>query len=77
MSGRQFTKLAPAVWRSRRFIGLPDEAKVGFLYLLQCTRDQRRGLRTPARLRLCRSVLDRCSIRERSPGALGGGVDRS
>ncbi|RUU11034.1 hypothetical protein EOD23_11600 [Mesorhizobium sp. USDA-HM6] len=34
MSARQFTKVAPAVWRSRRFIGLPDEAKVGFLYLL-------------------------------------------
>ncbi|QKC81522.1 hypothetical protein [Mesorhizobium sp. NZP2077] len=34
MSARTFTKVAPAVWRSRRFIGLPDEAKVGFLYLL-------------------------------------------
>lgn len=34
MSGRSFTKVSPAVWRSRRFIGLPDEAKVGFLYLL-------------------------------------------
>ena len=34
MSARSFTKVSPAVWRSRRFIGLPDEAKVGFLYLL-------------------------------------------
>ncbi|MEQ1943507.1 hypothetical protein ABMA32_13920 [Mesorhizobium sp. VNQ89] len=34
MSARNFTKVAPAVWRSRRFINLPDEAKVGFLYLL-------------------------------------------
>ncbi|TPJ34256.1 hypothetical protein [Mesorhizobium sp. B2-6-5] len=34
MSARSFTKVAPAVWRSRRFISLPDEAKVGFLYLL-------------------------------------------
>ncbi|RWK12182.1 hypothetical protein [Mesorhizobium sp.] len=34
MSARTFTKISPAVWRSRRFIGLPDEAKVGHLYLL-------------------------------------------
>ncbi|MER9840153.1 hypothetical protein NKJ59_02685 [Mesorhizobium australicum] len=34
MSARSFSKVAPAVWRSRRFIGIPDEAKVGFLYLL-------------------------------------------
>ncbi|MFK0688017.1 hypothetical protein ACFX5Q_07405 [Mesorhizobium sp. IMUNJ 23033] len=34
MSARSFTKLSPAVWRSRRFIGLAEEAKVGFLYLL-------------------------------------------
>lgn len=34
MSARDFSKVSPNVWRSRRFIGLPEEAKVGFLYLL-------------------------------------------
>ncbi|RWX70506.1 hypothetical protein EN780_03010 [Mesorhizobium sp. M4B.F.Ca.ET.089.01.1.1] len=34
MSARTFTKVSPMVWRSPRFIKLPDEAKVGYLYLL-------------------------------------------
>ncbi|WP_027142100.1 hypothetical protein [Mesorhizobium sp. WSM3626] len=34
MSARYFTKVSPAVWRSRRFMGLSDEEKVGYLYLL-------------------------------------------
>ncbi|TIM06647.1 hypothetical protein [Mesorhizobium sp.] len=34
MSARTFTKVSPMVWRSPRFINLPEEAKVGYLYLL-------------------------------------------
>ncbi|TIO26934.1 hypothetical protein [Mesorhizobium sp.] len=34
MSARTFTKVSPMVWRSPRFIKLPEEAKVGYLYLL-------------------------------------------
>lgn len=34
MSERIFSKISPAIWRSRRFMGLSDRAKVLQLYLL-------------------------------------------
>ena len=35
MSGREFSKVSPALWRSARFAGLSDKGKVAFLYF--CT----------------------------------------
>lgn len=34
MAAREFSKVSPAVWRSKRFLGLPDRGKIGYLYLL-------------------------------------------
>lgn len=34
MTGREFTKISPALWGSPQFHSLSDEAKVVFLYLL-------------------------------------------
>jgi len=35
MSGRQYSKVSPALWKSARFAGLSDKAKVAYLYF--CT----------------------------------------
>ncbi|TGQ20411.1 hypothetical protein [Mesorhizobium sp. M00.F.Ca.ET.217.01.1.1] len=35
MTGRVFNKISPALWRSPRFLGLSDRAKLGFIYF--CT----------------------------------------
>jgi hypothetical protein len=35
MSGREFSKVSPSLWRSARFAGLSDKGKIGFVYF--CT----------------------------------------
>ncbi|WP_192178041.1 hypothetical protein [Mesorhizobium amorphae] len=32
MSARDFSKISPAIWRSRRFLGLETDAKLQFIY---------------------------------------------
>lgn len=34
MSGRDFSKVSPALWRSARFAGLPDKAKIAYVYFI-------------------------------------------
>jgi|GEM_PF-1390781 len=34
MAAREFSKVSPAVWRSKRFLGLSDLGKIGYLYVL-------------------------------------------
>ena len=34
MAAREFSKVSPAVWRSKRFLGLSDRGKIGYLYML-------------------------------------------
>jgi hypothetical protein len=44
MSGRQFSKISPAVWRSGRFIGLGDpKAQLLYLYFLSCEHQNSAG----------------------------------
>lgn len=33
---REFSKVSPAIWRSPRFRGLPDDARLGLLYFITC-----------------------------------------
>lgn len=37
MSGREFSKVSPAMWRSARFAGLSDKGKVAYCYYLTNT----------------------------------------
>ncbi|WP_185982840.1 hypothetical protein [Aureimonas mangrovi] len=43
MSRREFTKVSPNLWRSRRFIGLTDAGKVLYAYLLTCEHQNSTG----------------------------------
>lgn len=44
MSGRQFSKVSPAVWRSSRFAGLESsDAKLLYLYFLTCEHQNSAG----------------------------------
>ena len=41
---REFSKISPAVWRSKRFFTLPsDDAKFAYLYLLTCEHQNSAG----------------------------------